>query len=101
MHVTMANDIDPELHSVSGHDSTEATHLPFRGDRGDLLPPAACAFMTGGPRNSFPGLECVLRRLKADVKLDESEQEKKRFSKVKDMYKPLTDWWKDSTSCSG
>merc|ERR1712127_1053748 len=33
---------------------------------------------------------------KADVKLDESEDEKKRFSKVKDMYKPLTDWWKDS-----
>merc|ERR1712188_262647 len=32
---------------------------------------------------------------KADVKLDESEEEKKRFSKVKDMYKPLTDWWKD------
>merc|ERR1712238_109881 len=33
---------------------------------------------------------------KADVKLDESEEEKKRFSKVKDMYKPLTDWWKES-----
>jgi len=33
---------------------------------------------------------------KADVKLDESEEEKKRFSRVKDMYKPLTDWWKDS-----
>ena len=33
---------------------------------------------------------------KADVKLDESEEEKRRFSKVKDMYKPLTDWWKDS-----
>merc|ERR1711934_1338451 len=32
---------------------------------------------------------------KADVKLDESEDEKKKFSKVKDMYKPLTDWWKD------
>merc|ERR1719373_691761 len=32
----------------------------------------------------------------ADVKLDETEEEKKRFSKVKDMYKPLTDWWKDS-----
>merc|ERR1711977_82783 len=32
---------------------------------------------------------------KADVKLDESEEEKKRFSKLKDMYKPLTDWWKD------
>merc|ERR1712125_2594 len=32
---------------------------------------------------------------KADVKLDESEEEKKRFTKVKDMYKPLTDWWKD------
>merc|ERR1712166_398156 len=38
---------------------------------------------------------------KADVKLDESEDEKKRFSKVKDMYKPLTDWWKDSlTECT-
>merc|ERR1712242_524868 len=32
---------------------------------------------------------------KADVKLDETEAEKKRFSKVKDMYKPLTDWWKE------
>merc|ERR1712083_1081072 len=31
---------------------------------------------------------------KADVKLDETEEEKKRFTKVKDMYKPLTDWWK-------
>merc|ERR1711979_38934 len=33
---------------------------------------------------------------KSDVKLDETEEEKKRFSKIKDMYKPLTDWWKDS-----
>merc|ERR1719424_1039697 len=32
---------------------------------------------------------------KADVKLDASEEDKKRFSKLKDMYKPLTDWWKD------
>merc|ERR1719488_36969 len=32
---------------------------------------------------------------KADVKLDESEDEKKRFTKLKDMYKPLTDWWKE------
>merc|ERR1719434_599027 len=32
---------------------------------------------------------------KADVKLDESEDEKKRFGKLKDMYKPLTDWWKE------
>merc|ERR1719310_958491 len=32
---------------------------------------------------------------KADVKLDESEDEKKKFSKLKDMYKPLTDWWKE------
>merc|ERR1712051_873960 len=29
---------------------------------------------------------------KADVKLDGTEDEKKRFSKIKDMYKPLTDW---------
>merc|ERR1712134_29503 len=35
---------------------------------------------------------------KADVKLDETEEEKKRFSKLKDMYKPLTDWWKDKWS---
>lgn len=35
---------------------------------------------------------------KADVKIDESEDEKKRFSKLKDMYKPLTDWWKDKLS---
>merc|ERR1712113_1294056 len=33
---------------------------------------------------------------KADVKLDETEDEKKRFTKLKDMYKPLTDWWKDT-----
>jgi len=33
---------------------------------------------------------------KADVKLDETEEEKKKFSKIKDMYKPLTDWWKES-----
>merc|ERR1712054_211075 len=32
---------------------------------------------------------------KADVKLDETEEEKKRFNKLKDMYKPLTDWWKE------
>merc|ERR1719444_485436 len=33
---------------------------------------------------------------KADVKLDETEEEKKRFSKLKDLYKPLTDWWKET-----
>merc|ERR1712099_33080 len=32
---------------------------------------------------------------KADVKLEETEDEKKKFSKVKDMFKPLTDWWKE------
>merc|ERR1712187_586282 len=32
---------------------------------------------------------------KADVKLEETEDEKKRFSKIKDMFKPLTDWWKE------
>jgi len=32
---------------------------------------------------------------KADVKLDETDEEKKKFSKLKDMYKPLTDWWKE------
>ena len=32
---------------------------------------------------------------KADVKLEESEEEIKRYNKMKDMYKPLTDWWKE------
>merc|ERR1712007_197880 len=32
---------------------------------------------------------------KADVKLDETEEEKKRIAELKDMYKPLTDWWKE------
>merc|ERR1711941_203204 len=32
---------------------------------------------------------------KADVKLDETEDEKKKFTKLKDYYKPLTDWWKE------
>merc|ERR1711937_278556 len=32
---------------------------------------------------------------KADVKLNETEEEKKKFTKLKDMYKPLTDWWKE------
>merc|ERR1719440_1074586 len=32
---------------------------------------------------------------KADVKIDETEEEKKKFTKIKDMYKPLTDWWKE------
>merc|ERR1711998_257406 len=27
--------------------------------------------------------------------LDETEDEKKKFTKLKDMYKPLTDWWKE------
>merc|ERR1712091_571258 len=33
---------------------------------------------------------------KADVKLDETGDEKKKFSKLKDMYKPLTDWGKET-----
>merc|ERR1712091_186208 len=33
---------------------------------------------------------------KADVKMEESDAEKKRFTKLKDMYKPLTDWWKET-----
>merc|ERR1712137_1379659 len=35
---------------------------------------------------------------KADVKLDETEEEKKQFARVKDHYKPLTDWWKEKLS---
>lgn len=32
---------------------------------------------------------------KADVQLPESDEEKSRFKKLKAMYRPLTDWWKD------
>jgi heat shock protein beta len=32
---------------------------------------------------------------KADVKLEETEDEVKRFKKMKDMYTPLTTWWKN------
>merc|ERR1712217_258957 len=35
---------------------------------------------------------------KLDLKLDESAEEKKRFNKLKDMYKPLTEWWKSTIS---
>merc|ERR1719158_981130 len=31
----------------------------------------------------------------ADTKMDETEEEKKKHMKLKDMYKPLTDWWKE------
>merc|ERR1712050_169796 len=33
---------------------------------------------------------------KADVKLEETEEEIKRFNKMKEMYTPLTTWWKDA-----
>jgi len=36
-----------------------------------------------------------LFQFRKQTKLDESEEEKKRFTKLKDMYKPLTDWWKE------
>jgi heat shock protein beta len=32
---------------------------------------------------------------KADVKFDETEEERKHFNRLKDYFKPLTDWWKD------
>merc|ERR1712193_563548 len=32
---------------------------------------------------------------KADVKFGETEEEVKRFNRMKDMYKPLTDYWKE------
>merc|ERR1719382_772733 len=32
---------------------------------------------------------------KADIKLEETEEEKKKFAKIKDLFKPLTDWWKE------
>jgi len=37
---------------------------------------------------------------KTDVKFDETEEEVKRYNRMKDMYKPLTDWWKDQLTSS-
>ena len=31
---------------------------------------------------------------KSDLKLDETEEEKKTFKRTKDFFKPLTEWWK-------
>merc|ERR1719181_671315 len=33
---------------------------------------------------------------KADIKLDETIDEQKRYGKLQEMYKPLTDWWKET-----
>lgn len=35
---------------------------------------------------------------KADLKLEETEEEKKRFKKLEEMYKPLSKWYKDLLS---
>merc|ERR1719309_1329450 len=35
---------------------------------------------------------------KADLKLEETNEEKKRFKKLQEMYKPLTKWYKDLLS---
>jgi len=32
---------------------------------------------------------------KADVRLDESADEKRRYARIQDMYRILTDWWKE------
>jgi heat shock protein beta len=32
---------------------------------------------------------------KADVKFEETDEERKHFNRLKDYFKPLTDWWKD------
>ena len=35
----------------------------------------------------------MLGAFSVGVKLDGPDDEKKQFSKLKDMYQPLTDWW--------
>lgn len=37
---------------------------------------------------------------KADVKFPETEEEKTRFKKLKAMYRPLTDWWKEKLNAA-
>ena len=35
----------------------------------------------------------MLGALSVDVKLDETDHEKKQFSKLKNIHQPLADWW--------
>lgn len=44
--------------------------------------------------NEYSGKKFVSIQ-KADVKLPETDEEKDRFKKLKKMYKPLTEWWKE------
>jgi heat shock protein beta len=37
---------------------------------------------------------------KADVQLPETDEDKTRFKKLKAMYRPLTDWWKEKLSAA-
>jgi len=37
---------------------------------------------------------------KADVQLPETDEDKTRFKKVKALYRPLTDWWKEKLSAA-
>lgn len=37
---------------------------------------------------------------KTDVKFPETEEEKTRFKKLKSMYRPLTDWWKEKLNAA-
>merc|ERR1711988_699103 len=41
---------------------------------------------------------CIQKLADYEGKIDETEEDKKKFTKIKDMYKPLTDWWKDTLS---
>jgi heat shock protein beta len=47
--------------------------------------------------NEYKGKKFVSIQ-KADVQLPETEEDKTRFKKLKAMYRPLTDWWKDKLS---
>lgn len=49
--------------------------------------------------NEYSGKKFVSIQ-KADVKLPETEEEKERFKKLKKMYKPLTEWWKEKLNAA-
>jgi len=49
--------------------------------------------------NEYSGKKFVSIQ-KADVKLPETEEEKDRFKKLKKMYKPLTEWWKEKLNAA-
>ena len=73
------------MYTSTGHDH-EHWMLMFGSTVHNGLKVSACPFVV-----QYQGT--MLGAFSVGVKLDGPDDEKKQFSKLKDMYQPLTDWW--------